>query len=53
MGCDKEYVCVSCSDSFSEDELYVCHCGCNEFLCPNCGGEIITMEEWVEQKGME
>ena len=47
---DKTHICLSCSDTFSEDELYVCHCGCNAFLCPNDGGEIMTIEEFDRNK---
>lgn len=45
MGCDKTNICLSCSGTFDETELYGCH-KCGEPICPDCGGEIISIEKY-------
>ena len=50
MPCDKDYVCLSCSGSFNEAELYGCY-ECHSHICPDCGGEVIPLEEWIKAKG--
>ncbi len=50
MSCDKDMICESCSGSFDETELYGCP-NCHTHICPDCGGQIMTLEEWIELKG--
>jgi len=47
MSCDKEYICVSCGETFDDGDTYCCT-NCGELLCPKCGGEIQTIEEYNE-----
>ncbi len=44
---DPEYKCLTCDKEFIEDELYQCP-RCNEYLCPLCGGEVSTIQEYDE-----
>lgn len=44
---DKEYICLSGYNHFTEDELYQCP-KCGEFSCPTCGGEVSTIKEYDE-----
>jgi DNA-directed RNA polymerase subunit RPC12/RpoP len=50
MSCDKEYVCVDCGMTYEEDDWWSCQ-KCNTAVCPKCGGEIVTTEEY--EKGMQ
>ena len=43
---DKEYICLTNEETFTEDELHQCSCG--KFSCPTCGGEVSTIEEYDE-----
>ncbi len=47
---DNEYICLDCEDVFLiEKDLLtvVCRkCGTKEYFCPNCGGEVETVEEY-------
>lgn len=51
MSCDKTHICLSCSGTFDEQELYGCS-KCQEPICPDCGGEVITIEEYDEAQRM-
>jgi len=42
---DKEYICLSNEETFTEDELHICP-NCLTLICPTCGGEIQTIEEY-------
>jgi len=42
---DKEYICLSCENTYKEDELNRCP-HCRGILCPECDGEIATIEEY-------
>lgn len=42
---DKEYICLSCSRTWNEDNLHQCP-KCGEFSCRKCGSEIATIEEY-------
>ena len=45
---DKEYICLSCSETFvSKSELQRCPT-CGELFCPKCCGEIANIEEYDE-----
>jgi DNA-directed RNA polymerase subunit RPC12/RpoP len=54
---DKEYICLSCGETFQEWELDVCEM-CGHIRCPRlvgkgrkrmvCGGEVSTIEEYEE-----
>ncbi len=44
---EAEYKCLNCDKTFVEDELYQCP-RCNEYLCPICGGEVSTIQEYNE-----
>ena len=45
---EPEYICLSDGETFYfEDELHTC-LNCGEVSCPNCGGEISTIEEHTE-----
>lgn len=41
------HICLSTDQTFVEDELYKCP-KCNEYLCPTCGGEVDTIENYDE-----
>ncbi len=41
---EKEYICLGSDQTFTEDEVYTCTCGKN--ICPTCGGEVQTIEEY-------
>ena len=44
---DKEYICLSNDETFTEDELHCCpHCG--KYSCPTCGGEVSSIKEYDE-----
>jgi len=43
---DKEYICLSNDETFTEDELHQCSCG--KYSCPTCGGEVSTIKEYDE-----
>ncbi len=45
MSCDKSHICTVCGKPFEESELFMCG-NCGEYLCPNDGGEIVTIEEY-------
>jgi hypothetical protein len=46
MSIDKTHICLSCNSCFfDEQEMYACH-KCSEYICPDCGGEIMTIEEY-------
>lgn len=42
---DPEYICLSCGMTYIEDDWWSCH-KCNTALCPKCGGEIVTIQEY-------
>jgi hypothetical protein len=43
---DPEYICLSCDETFIyESELRLCS-NCGEKSCPNCGGEVSTIESY-------
>lgn len=44
---DEEYICLSCDSTYDENDLWLCH-KCNEPICPKCGGDISTIEEFDE-----
>lgn len=44
---DKEYICLSFEETFTEDELHQCP-NCGKYSCPTCGGEVQTIEEYDE-----
>ena len=44
---DEEYICLNSENEYKEDELYCCP-KCGEFLCPICGGEVQTVQEYEE-----
>jgi len=44
---EPEYICLSCGRTLDEDELWPCHnSDCDGQMCPGCGGEISTIEEY-------
>ena len=42
---DKQYICLTCGETYRDGDTYACH-RCGELLCPKCGGEIATIEEY-------
>ena len=42
---EKEYICVGCGMTYEEDDWWSCH-KCNTAICPKCGDEIVTSEEY-------
>jgi len=42
---DKEYICIVCLNTYKESDLLICH-NCAESICPKCGDEVCTIEEW-------
>ena len=44
---EPEYICLSCERTLQEWELWACQ-ACHEPLCPICGGEVSTIEEYDE-----
>jgi len=42
---EPEYICLSCNQIYTEDEPYQCS-NCGENICPKCGGDIRTVEEY-------
>ena len=44
---DKEYICLSESKPLDEDEVRICS-DCGKKTCPDCGGDIQTVEEYEE-----
>ena len=42
---DKEYICLTGYNRFTEDELHCCR-KCGEFSCPICGGEVQAIKEY-------
>ena len=46
---DPEYICLSCGKLLQEWDLWKCHnSNCNEDMCPGCGGEVSTIQEYNE-----
>lgn len=46
MGCDKPYVCVSSSKNLDEEDVHICSCG--KKTCADCGGDVVTLKEFIE-----
>lgn len=44
---DPEYICLGSGQTFTEDELH-CSPKYGELSCPNCGGEVDTIENYDE-----
>lgn len=44
---EPKYKCVSCDQTYAEDEPYQCS-NCGENICPKCGGDIVTIEKYDE-----
>lgn len=44
---NEEYICLSCSRTWIEDNLFKCP-KCGEYFCRKCGGEVSTIEEYDE-----
>ena len=45
---EAQYICLSCDETFIyESEIRLCS-DCGKQSCPNCGGEISTIEEYNE-----
>jgi len=42
---DMKYICLSCSATFGDGWLNECH-KCHVLSCPDCGGEVATIEEY-------
>lgn len=42
---EPEYICVACGKTYNDGDTYCCT-NCGELLCPKCGGEIVTNEEY-------
>jgi len=42
---EPEYICLSCGKTYVDGDTYCCT-NCGELLCPKCGGEIQTIEEY-------
>ena len=42
---DKEYICLSCDLTLDKDDCRNC-VNCKHLSCPDCGGEVITLDEY-------
>ena len=42
---DKEYICLSCSETYIDGDTYCCS-RCGAEICPKCGGDMTTIEEY-------
>jgi len=42
---DKEYICLSCLQTYADGDTYFCT-NCGEHICPKCGGQCQTIEEY-------
>lgn len=42
---DKEYICLTCGKTYADGHTYFCS-NCGEHICPKCGGECQTIEEY-------
>ncbi len=42
---EKDFICLSNDETFSEDDLHQCP-KCGEFSCPTCGAEVSTISEY-------
>lgn len=47
MSCDKPYICVESCDSLSEEDVRICSCG--KKTCADCGGDVVTLEEFIKE----
>ena len=43
---EPEYICPGSDMTFIEAEIYICPCG--KKMCPACGDEVQTIEEYNE-----
>lgn len=42
---NKTLICLSCDETYADDDTYCCS-NCGELLCPKCGGEVETIENY-------
>lgn len=43
---EKPYLCLADDSTYDEDEIRICACG--KKTCPDCGGDVQTIEEYNE-----
>jgi len=44
---EKPYLCLTDDSTYDEDEIRICS-DCGKKTCPDCGGDVQTVEEYDE-----